>query len=53
MSIRKFTNWFITDAGKEFSYFAAGTICTGVIVGTFLPHTIFLEQYQDIIRLYE
>lgn len=53
MSFGKITSWFISDAGKKVSFFTAGTVCCGVVIGTFLPHTIFLEQYKDFIRLYE
>ncbi|KAJ8941493.1 hypothetical protein NQ318_006179 [Aromia moschata] len=53
MTTAKIGAWFLTDAGKKFCYYSAGTATLGVLCATFLPHTLLLNQYKDIIQLYK
>lgn len=49
----KFRSWLLTDTGKRFCYYLTGGASTAVMCGYFLPHTIFLDQYKDILHLYK
>ncbi|CAG9824756.1 unnamed protein product [Phaedon cochleariae] len=53
MSFQKLAAWLLTDKGKHFSFIAAGTATTATLVATFLPHTILLEQYKNLVHLYK
>ncbi|CAH0546937.1 unnamed protein product [Brassicogethes aeneus] len=53
MSSRKIFNWFITENGRKFSFYAAGAASTCAMLLNFLPQTILLEQYKDLVQLYK
>ncbi|RZC33071.1 hypothetical protein BDFB_011625, partial [Asbolus verrucosus] len=51
--MNRLSAWLVTEVGQKFAYFAAGTVTTGVLCAHILPHTIFLDKYQDFMRLYK
>ncbi|XP_018575031.1 transmembrane protein 177, partial [Anoplophora glabripennis] len=53
MSIQKIANWFLTDAGKKCCFYGSGAISTCVLFANFLPHTLLLDQYKEIVHLYK
>nr|CAH7737938.1 unnamed protein product [Callosobruchus chinensis] len=48
----KILNWFLTDSGKQFCLYVAGTFSTGTVFAHFLPHTIFVDKYEEFLHLY-
>ncbi|KAG5886565.1 hypothetical protein JTB14_011277 [Gonioctena quinquepunctata] len=53
MSFQKVSSWLLTDAGKKLSFYAAGTVTVGTLAAHFLPQTILLDQYKNIVQLYK
>lgn len=53
MTTQKIANWFLTDVGKKFCYYGTATVSTCVLLANFLPHTLLLDQYKDIVHLYK
>ncbi|KAJ8933534.1 hypothetical protein NQ314_013947 [Rhamnusium bicolor] len=53
MTFQKISKWFLTDTGKNFCFYAAGTVTTSVLLCNFLPHTLLLNQYKDLVHLYK
>ncbi|KAJ8915774.1 hypothetical protein NQ315_004586 [Exocentrus adspersus] len=52
MSGRRLMNWFLTESGKKVCYYGALTATACVISANFLPHTVFVDQYKDVVQLY-
>lgn len=52
MGFSRYSAWFLTETGKKFSYYAAGTFATSTLLGHLLPHTILLEKYKNFVHLY-
>ncbi|KAJ3643739.1 hypothetical protein Zmor_026431 [Zophobas morio] len=50
---KKLSSWLITDAGRKFSYYAAGTGSTGILLAHVLPQTLLLDQYVEVFHLYK
>lgn len=53
MIFRTFGKWLLTDTGKKISFYTATAGSLGVVLAHFLPHTICVGQYQDLVRLYK
>ncbi|CAH1959440.1 unnamed protein product [Acanthoscelides obtectus] len=45
--------WFLTDAGKRFSFYAACAVSTSTALVHFAPHTFFLDTYEEFLHLYK
>ncbi|XP_023016619.1 transmembrane protein 177 [Leptinotarsa decemlineata] len=53
MSFHRLSSWFLTNQGKTFSFYAAGTAVVATMAGHFLPQTVLLDKYKDFVRLYK
>lgn len=48
----RFLEYFVTPAGRRLSFYLAGAGTLGIVSANYLPHTIFVEDYRDIIQHY-
>ncbi|XP_060520194.1 transmembrane protein 177 isoform X2 [Cylas formicarius] len=53
MATKNFLNWLLTEKGKQFSFYVAGTAITGIMVASYTSQTIFINNYKDLFRLYK
>jgi len=52
MSFKRLSSWFISEAGRKFSFYVVGGTGVGVFVVQFVPQTLLIDKYRDIVQLY-
>lgn len=53
MKFLRFGKWLLTEKGRTFLFYAAGTTTTGIMLAHFVPNTFLLDQYLNIIQYYK
>ncbi|XP_055919768.1 transmembrane protein 177 [Eupeodes corollae] len=46
-------SYFTTPFGRKLTFIAAGTTTVGLFIGNFIPHTFFLDKYQEFVQCYK
>ncbi|XP_022911619.2 transmembrane protein 177 [Onthophagus taurus] len=52
MAQSRFGKFLLTDSGRSFCMYTTLTLGTGVFCINYLPNTIFLNKYKEIVQLY-
>lgn len=50
--MEKIANWLLTNAGKNFLFYATTTTTCGVIALKYLPNTFLLDEYRKFVQFY-
>ncbi|CAG9861829.1 unnamed protein product [Phyllotreta striolata] len=53
MSLQRLSKWLVSDNGKKACYYLAGGLTTSTVFAHFLPQTLLLHKYKEIVQLYQ